>query len=357
MVTGYTRSFNALSGFDKESAPRVSDALGVFDQPRATASATPQRSILATLMPNTSFKPDTQNVQAATQRGDNAALCSAKTDIGMIKKDLGDSIRKIQNEVTASAKVSGHEIAQVCPDKRMAAGGESGMIVNLAMDAAATSMMGKGTLVTSQMKSSIGATEDALADLKDGKIDAQAASAQIAQTLCAASSPANPDTGVSRMPTMTANPQMPASQLNWAGYFKDRDAFEAIEAIMAIDPDNPQPGLVPEIKDILAAEAAIDNGIEEIEFHKAQEEKIDPEQLKTGVACMNQGCLPFGGLDTILGGHACYLDANICHKIKQSIPETKVAAAAPAKPDNDLMTAPNPFANTTPIDRGDNQSA
>lgn len=83
--------------------------------------------------------------------------------------------------------------------------------------------------------------------------------------------------------------------------------------------------------------------------------KVDPEMVLTEVELMGDS-LPYGVRD-ILAGHACYLDANICHKIKQSIPEIKVAAAAPAKPDNDLMAAPNPFANTTPVDRGDNQSA
>ncbi len=341
---GLMGSFGKAAGYgftgNRDPARDLTDALGVFGQKSSAPVVTPQKSILSSLCPNTAFKVDATNFQNAIQTGNKGGLHSVKSDVGGMKLQISNVIRAAQGEVAAAAKASGYnDIKQLYPDLRMAAGGEAGMVLNMAADAISTSITGQGTLITAEMKpSTLGDVEDAITDVKSGKIDAKAADSKIASALVSASSPSNPETTSINMPSFGKTPAMHTSGFNWKDFF---DQGHQIADLMAIDPDNPQAHLVPEIVALNTMESNIDEGLNHIKWEEEQRPKVDADWLNTEVALMT---FPEGRLDTMFGLYHYPQDRVPYQEVLKAMqgspatppPERQMAVAAP------LMNAPRP---------------
>lgn len=244
---GLTDSFSRAVGYNAVDAAPVA-AVAVKPQTSILKSLAPSIDFSVSAPPASQFRVDPAKNNAASLVGPNIQKVSGvQGELASAKATISETIRQAQREVSAAAKAEGHSAASLYPDNRIAAGGEAGLIAQVAVQAATglAGLKGMGSLATFMNNAS---TVDTFVDDRRGmgQQDRAAAEAAIQQRLIASASPVvdtRQTLSFQEIVDGAADEGPGQSRLDWQGFFEQG---HKLDELMAIDADNPAPGQVPE---------------------------------------------------------------------------------------------------------------
>jgi hypothetical protein len=239
---GYVRnSFNfAATGFDAEPAQ----------------APTPQKTILESISNNKlSYKANitpvsTLNVSADKANAPHLAEENAKKveqsgqQVAQAKGNISQTIELAQAQVAMVCKSLGYDASVLYPDNRMAAGNESGLMIEAAM-----SKWGQGSAFKSLLGNlpTIDNAMDDMRDIKDPKVRDKV-EGLIRERLSMASNQLEKDSRQQNnngAASADASAEKVNGTLDWKKFFEEG---HQLKELMSLDPDNPNEKLIPEMK-------------------------------------------------------------------------------------------------------------
>lgn len=282
--------------------------------PASAVSASPQVSMLQALAPNLNVSVSFNNLDnhrvdagknnAAALVGPNInKVATVQQDIGVAKNAIAETIRQAQREVAAAAKVEGHSAASLYPDKRIAAEGETGIFAQMAMQGASgmAGVNGMGSFITALNNTS---TFDTFMDDRKGSgvQNKAAVEATIRDRLIASSQrPVDTRNKVASFQEIVDGQidQGPeASGLDWEAFFEQG---HSLDDLMAIDPDNPTLGQVPEFDQLDIAE---NDAAQVMGSLKATRETLAKDGQVTDAGAVTLACESFEGMNGVIADRA-----------------------------------------------------
>lgn len=257
----FTKYFNAAKTGDF-------DGLGFgFDNPARTEPA--QHTLLASIAPdlNLNVAVDPVSIPVAHQEGAYEQACEAQVELSSTKENVERSlaagmaaIKDAQGEILAAVRASGHDPAKVFPEMRMAPDTTLGMMANM--------VNGKGSIITAgqQLFNAAGLADDINKGMQ-GRSSDEVIKA-IEDTLRAQSNSEHQNQSGFKGLIIDADapPKMPGSSIDWNTVLDEHP--EAINQIVYCDVNNPSPEVFPELAQLIADKARIDQDLAELEWVK-----------------------------------------------------------------------------------------
>lgn len=272
---GYmTKAFNSAS----RSETGFGFGLGEQQQEQKPVA---QKTILECLAPNKDFKSranvgdvgakanvDIQKPGAASLVKQNTIdLKNTQQGVQQAMTDVSDTIRQKKSEVAAVAKDAGFDPGKVFPNEQLAGGGEGGLLMaavsGSVAGAAVAAVAGKGSMATAAKKV-VGNSDMAITAMSDRGKSPKEIMGMIEDQLRAASGGPEQSQGSFGMLTSAGSSEEGAqkSTSDWNAFF---DNGHPLAEFMKTDPDNPPEALFPEFAVLAQANAAIDNGLQDLD--------------------------------------------------------------------------------------------
>lgn len=232
------------------------------------AGNTPRTSILSTLAPDldttvsaTSI-PQVQGdkVGAAAQAGVvQRAAVTVKQDATACMGAITETIRQAQKEIGNAAKACGVQPQDLWKDERIAPNSEIGLLPSLVGE-----MKGLGTFASFMKKASLATDVELVArDMSKGASSPEEAKSRIASKLAEMSAQGPQDTRQSTAAIISDKPkqEMDKPKLDWETTIETHGP-EVLDQIMALDPENPNPDIIPEFDDARRVAAIADRALD-----------------------------------------------------------------------------------------------
>ncbi len=214
----------------------------------------PKESILQSLAPGKSFKVEASNIKSlgvdstkgnikANINPNQNALNSIGQECKNVKADISATIREAQGQAVEATRAVGADPERLFADTRIAP--ETG--IELFIPAVGSKATGAGSLAM-KAAGNLSSIDDVVSDRK--KMSNEEAMAAIERELRSRSAPSQQDSRAGFKVSMSADASFEEekkSGFDWNRFF---DEGHKLKDLMSIDPDNPQPELVPEFSEI-----------------------------------------------------------------------------------------------------------